>query len=56
MLAMQVREGNLVIPHFQGSRVLGFFRNRTQTDSGGREEYPEARERTLAKELSKLTP
>lgn len=27
-----------------------------QTDSGGRGEYPKARERTLAKELGKLTP
>ena len=27
-----------------------------QTDSGGRGEYPKARERTLVKELGKLTP
>ena len=27
-----------------------------QTDSGGREEYSKARERTLVKELGKLTP
>ena len=27
-----------------------------QTDSGGRGEYPKARERMLAKELGKLTP
>ena len=27
-----------------------------QTDSGGRGEYPKARERTLAKELGKMTP
>jgi hypothetical protein len=27
-----------------------------QTDSGGRGEYPKARERTLAKELGKITP
>jgi hypothetical protein len=27
-----------------------------QTDSGGRGEYPKARERTLVKELGKLAP
>ena len=27
-----------------------------QTDSGGRGEYPKARERTLVKELGKMTP
>jgi hypothetical protein len=27
-----------------------------QTDSGGRGEYPKARERTLVKELGKFTP
>ena len=27
-----------------------------QTDSGGREEYSKARERTLVKELGKMTP
>ena len=27
-----------------------------QTDSGGREEYSKARERTVVKELGKLTP
>ena len=27
-----------------------------QTDSGGRGEYPKAREKTLAKELGKMTP
>jgi hypothetical protein len=27
-----------------------------QTDSGGRGEYPKARERTAVKELGKLTP
>ena len=27
-----------------------------QTDSGGRGEYPKARERTLAKELGKMAP
>jgi hypothetical protein len=27
-----------------------------QTDSGGREEYSKARERTLVKELGQLTP
>jgi hypothetical protein len=27
-----------------------------ETDSGGRGEYPKARERTLVKELGKLTP
>ena len=27
-----------------------------QTDSGGRGEYPKARERTQAKELGKMTP
>ena len=30
--------------------------NRTKTDTGRRGEYPKARERTLVKELGKLTP
>ena len=29
---------------------------RTKTDTGRREEYPQALERTLVKELGKLTP
>jgi hypothetical protein len=31
-------------------------RTRTKTDTGGRGEYPQALERTVLKELGKLTP
>ena len=30
--------------------------DRTKTDTGGREEYSQAREKTLVKELGKLSP
>ena len=32
------------------------MRNRTKTDTGGRGEYPQALERTVLKELGKITP
>jgi hypothetical protein len=46
-----------VIPGFQEKpRALVSVVTVPQTDSGGRGEYPKARERTLVKELGKLTP
>ena len=36
--------------------VADEMRNRTKTDTGRRGEYPQALERTVLKELGKLTP
>ena len=48
------QQGNPLLPRKAacGSSVVTVL----QTDSGGRGEYPKARERTLVKELGKLTP
>jgi hypothetical protein len=48
---------NSVIPASKKSRVWwSCLVSVPQTDSGGRGEYPKALERTLAKELGKMTP
>ncbi len=36
--------------------VVDKMRTRTKTDTGGRGEYPQALERTVLKELGKMTP
>ena len=46
--------GNPILPRKAAYRVP--LVSVPQTDSGGRGEYPKARERTLVKELGKMTP
>jgi hypothetical protein len=52
-----LRGGKLQMPCFQ-EKPLSFSRSGTvpQTDTGGRDEYSQALERTREKELGKLTP
>ena len=45
-----------MIPCFQEKHLEREVVPVPQTDSGGRGEYPKARERTLVKELGKMTP
>ena len=53
----RLSRGYQVIPCFQEKpRVKPLLVSVPKTDSGGRGEYPKARERTLVKELGKLAP